>query len=166
MRFATLVVVLTVSPPPPPAQKQVPQRAPQAKSQSKLMGKSKSKSKEGQKFGPDRTLSDLTYLLSQKSELPLSTPPELQNYINHLETTLSNLTVQHQRATSSLAKLKTEHEALKKVNTLIHDVSAAIFGSFLTPQNFISHLNCSTRCSSLRYARRSRHTTLKRRKTS
>ena len=84
----------------------VPKRSSQAK--FKPSGKAK------QKRGKDTTLSDLTQLLSQKSELPLSTPPELQNYIHHLENTLSNLTLQHERVTSSLAKLKSEHEALKE----------------------------------------------------
>ena len=113
----------SLAPPPPPSRQQhinhqsQQQRstAPAAVPKKKSQAKTKLKPAAGK---ANTTLSDLTQLLSQKSELPLSTPPELQNYIHHLETTLSNLTLQHERATSSFSKLKSEHEGEERSDEL------------------------------------------------
>ncbi|GMH76742.1 hypothetical protein TrST_g11375 [Triparma strigata] len=62
------------------------------------------------------TLSELTHLLSLKSDLPLSTPPELQTYIHKLESSLAQATMQVSRLSASLSKLEKQHEEFKNTS--------------------------------------------------
>ncbi|GMH56629.1 hypothetical protein TL16_g02179 [Triparma laevis f. inornata] len=79
---------------------------------SKLKSASSEKKAVAAPVNPN-TLQELTHLLSLKSDLPLSTPPELQAYLHKLETNLSQATMQVSRLSLTLTKLEKQHSEFK-----------------------------------------------------